>query len=300
MTQASRRSALYMPGSNARALEKARQIPADSLIFDLEDAVAPDAKVSARAQVCEAVTSKAYPGREVVIRINAMATSWGPEDLSAACAAGPDAILVPKVEGPDDIVAVARRMEECAAPEPIRIWAMMETPRAILNALAIADASRGEGVRLAAFVMGTNDLAKDTSVRLDQSRAAVIPWLMTCVAAARANGLAILDGVYNRLDDGDGFVRECEQGRGLGMDGKTLIHPTQVEPCNRIFSPSDEDIAWAASVQAAFDDPASAHAGVVKIDGQMIERLHLDMARRILAVDARNRRMPAAGGMRHG
>lgn len=301
MTEPSRRSALYMPGSNARALEKAREIPSDALIFDLEDAVAPDSKAQARSQVCEAVKSRAYLGREVVIRINALSTPWGAEDLAAACSAGPDAILVPKVETPDDIVAVARPMEERSAPKTMRIWAMMETPRAMLNALAIADAARGEESRLAVFVMGTNDLAKETRVRLGNGRTAMLPWLMTCVAAARANGLAILDGVYNNLEDSEGFLRECAEGRDLGMDGKTLIHPKQVEPCNAVFSPSEEEVAWAQSVAAAFDDPAHATAGVVRVNGQMIERLHLDIARRILAVSARDKAaLAAAGERRHG
>nr|WP_281351908.1 CoA ester lyase [Microvirga makkahensis] len=295
-----RRSALYMPGSNARALEKAREIPADALIFDLEDAVAPDAKAQARSQVCEAVKTRNYSGREIVIRINALSTPWGADDLAAACAACPDAILIPKVEAPDDIVAVARRMDEQAAPETTRIWAMMETPRAMLNTLAIADTARGEGGRLALFVMGTNDLAKDTRVRLSKDRSAMLPWLMNCIAAARANGLAILDGVYNNLEDIEGFSRECEQGRDLGMDGKTLIHPKQVEPCNRIFSPSEAEVAWAESVKAAFDDPAQASAGVVKVNGQMVERLHLDIARRILTVSARNREASSAREHRNG
>jgi citrate lyase subunit beta / citryl-CoA lyase len=300
VTELTRRSALYMPGSNARALEKAREIPADALIFDLEDAVAPDAKAQARSQVCEAVKARAYPGREVVIRINALSTPWGVEDLAAACAAGPDAILVPKAEMPDDIVAVARRMDEHVAPTTMRIWAMMETPRAMLNALAIADAARGESARLALFVMGTNDLAKETRVRLSHDRSAIVPWLMTCVAAARANGLAILDGVYNNLEDSEGFNRECVQGRDLGMDGKTLIHPKQVEACNRIFSPSEAEIAWAESVKAAFDDPAHANAGVVRVNGQMIERLHLDIALRILAVSTRSQEATSPEEHRHG
>lgn len=299
MTEATRRSALYMPGSNARALEKARDIPADALIFDLEDAVTPDAKAQARAQVCEAVAARAYAGREVVIRMNALSTAWGREDLVAACAAGPDAILLPKVERPDDIAAVARLMDDHGAPRAMRIWAMMETPRAMLNALAIADAAQGAGGRLAVFVMGANDLVKETRLRLGQDRSALLPWLMTCVAAARANGLAILDGVYNNLDDAEGFSRECAQGRDLGMDGKTLIHPKQVEPCNTIFSPSAEEVAWAEAVKAAFDDPAHATAGVVRVNGQMTERLHLEIALRILAVSARNRAASTAAEERH-
>jgi citrate lyase subunit beta/citryl-CoA lyase len=300
LTEPSRRSALYMPGSNARAVEKAQEIPADALIFDLEDAVAPDSKEQARSRVCEAVKSKAYPGREVVIRMNALSTPWGAEDLAAACAAGPDAVLVPKVDTPEDIIAVARLMDGHSAPKYIQIWAMMETPRAMLNALAIADTARSEGARLTLFVMGTNDLAKETRVRTGQDRSAMLPWLMTCVAAARANGLAILDGVYNNLEDSEGFSRECTQGRDLGMDGKTLIHPKQVDPCNRIFSPSVAEVEWAESVKAAFDDPAHANAGVVRVNGQMIERLHLDIALRILAVSTRNKEVSSTGDRSHG
>lgn len=300
MIELIRRSALYMPGSNARALEKAREISADALIFDLEDAVAPDAKVRARSQVCEAVKARNYPGHETVIRINALSSSWGADDLAAACAVCPDAILIPKVETPDDIVAVARLMDGQAAPKTIRIWAMMETPRAMLNALAIADTTRGEGNRLAVFVMGTNDLAKDTRVRLGKDRSAILPWLMNCIAAARASGLAILDGVYNDLEDDEGFRRECEIGRDLGMDGKTLIHPKQVDTCNRIFSPTEAEVAWAESVKAAFDDPAHANVGVVKVNGQMVERLHLDIARRILTVSALNKETPSAQELQNG
>lgn len=271
-----------MPGSNARALEKARSLAADALILDLEDAVAPEEKPAARERACGAVRAGGYGERELIIRINALATPWGEADLVAAAAAGVHGILVPKVESRADVVAATRCLGALGADRAMRVWAMIETPRAVLDALAIADAAQEDGARLEVLVMGTNDLAKDTRTRLAPGRAAMLPWLMSCLAAARANGLDILDGVFNGLDDEDGFRAECAQGRELGMDGKTLIHPRQVEPCNQLFAPTAEEVEWARTVIATFDDPANAAVGAIRIEGQMVERMHLGVARRIL------------------
>jgi citrate lyase subunit beta/citryl-CoA lyase len=275
-----RRSVLYMPGANARALDKARGLPADCLIFDLEDAVAPHAKVDARERVADAVRARGFGSREVVIRVNAIETEWGLADIEAAVAAGPDAILIPKVSRPGDIVSAAKILAARRAPPEMRLWAMMETPAAILDAGAIA----ASGNRLSCFVLGTNDLLKETRARPDAGRFAVVPWLSTCVLAARASGLDVLDGVYNDLHDEAGFRAECDQGRSLGMDGKTLIHPSQIAVCNEIFSPSDDEIAWSRSIIAAFDRPENAGAGVITLEGRMVERLHLEMARRTVAI----------------
>ncbi|BBF94407.1 HpcH/HpaI aldolase/citrate lyase family protein [Blastochloris tepida] len=279
-----RRSVLYMPGSNARALEKARTLPADCLILDLEDAVAPDAKEVARTQVAAAVKAGGFGLREVFIRINGLDTPWGAADLEAAAAAAPDVILIPKVSDPEDLVRIGRVLAEAGTPEATRVWAMMETPRAMLAALEIADAARDPLTRLAGFVMGTNDLAKDTRARWVPGRAPMLPWLMTCVAAARANGLDIADGVYNALADEEGFKRECAEARDLGFDGKTLIHPNQVAPCNAAFSPTPEEVAWSRTVIAAFDAPEASGKGALQVEGRMVERLHAEMARRVVAI----------------
>ncbi len=284
-----RRSALYMPGSNARALEKARSLAADAVIFDLEDAVAPDAKVLAREQVCAAVRAGGYGPREVVIRVNGLATEWGMADIEAAAAARPDAVLIPKVSNATQ-VAEADAVLNAHGVTSTRLWAMMETPLAMLQATEIAGAARTTG--LSVFVMGTNDLAKETRARLLPGRAAMLPWLMTCVAAARAYGIEILDGVWNNFADEAGFRAECEQGRDLGMDGKTLIHPNQLAICNEVFAPGEAEVAWARKVVEAFDVPENANKGALQLDGKMVERLHADMARHTLsvadAISARN------------
>ena len=277
-----RRSVLYMPGANARALEKARTLPADALVLDLEDSVAPAAKAQARDLVCEAVRARAYPGRETVIRINGFDTPWGADDVRAACAAGADAILVPKIMGAADALDAHARMDAAGAPPAMGLWLMMETPRAVLDAGAIAGA-RSQAPRLGAFVIGANDLAKETRVRLAPGRAALVPWLMQILLAARAHGLDVIDAVYNDHADLAGFAAECAQGRDLGMDGKSLIHPAQIAPCNDAFTPSPEEIAWARAVVAAFESPENAGVGVLSMDGRMVERLHADMARRTLA-----------------
>ncbi|MBO0756885.1 MAG: CoA ester lyase [Bradyrhizobiaceae bacterium] len=283
MTARPRRSVLYMPGSNARALEKAKALPADCLILDLEDAVAPDAKATARQQVTDAVTARAFGTREVIVRINGLDTQWGAHDLTAAVRARPDAILVPKVSSAAQLVAIGRHLSDAHADQTIRVWAMMETPLAMLNAAAIA-AARNAATRLAAFVMGTNDLAKETRAQIIPGRAPMLPWLMTCVAAARAHAIDILDGVYNNLADMEGFAHECQQAREMGFDGKTLIHPNQIAPCNAAFSPSEEEVTQARKIIAAFALPENRDKGVVQIDGRMVERMHADMARRTVAI----------------
>jgi len=279
-----RRSVLYMPGSNARAIEKARTLPADAIILDLEDSVAPDAKVAARRQVTDAVSAGAFGAREVIVRINGLDTQWWLEDLNAIGKAKPDAVLVPKVSSPNHLEDVAERLVDISADQKIRVWAMMETPLAMLNARDIAAAATDVETRLAAFVMGTNDLAKETRAKIAPGRAVMLPWLMNCVAAARAFGLDVLDGVHNDLADTEGFARECAQGRDMGFDGKTLIHPNQIGPCNAAFSPSAEEVAQAKKIIAAFDVPENRDKGVVQLDGRMVERMHADMARRTVAI----------------
>ncbi len=284
MTIRPRRSVLYMPGSNARALEKAKTLPVDGIILDLEDSVAPDAKETARAQVAAAVKAGGFGNREVFIRVNGVDTPWHAEDLAAAAHAAPDAILVPKIVNPDMLEMIGRRLLDMGTDHKTRVWAMIETPLAIFNIVAIAAEAKDSESRLSGFVMGTNDLAKDTRARLVPGRAPMLSWLSTCVAAARIYGIDILDGVYNDIGNTDGFEMECRQGVELGFDGKTLIHPNQIEPCNKAFSPSPEEVAMARKMIAAFDLPENKSKGVVSIDGRMVERLHADMARRTVAI----------------
>jgi citrate lyase subunit beta/citryl-CoA lyase len=285
MTIRPRRSALYMPGSNARAIEKARTLPVDAVILDLEDSVAPEAKAMARDQVLEALTAGGFGARETIVRINALDTPWWLDDLNAVAKARPDAVLVPKVSIPGHLEDVAERLVDISADHRIRVWAMMETPRAILNAREIAAAAADVETRLAAFVMGTNDLAKETRAKITPGRAPMLPWLMNCVAAARAFGLDILDGVFNDLADANGFARECAEARNMGFDGKTLIHPNQIAACNAVFSPSEDEVTQAKKIIAAFDLPENSGKGVVQLDGRMVERLHADMARRTVAIN---------------
>ena len=284
MTIRPRRSVLYMPGSNARALDKAKILPADGVILDLEDSVAPEAKEAARQQVVDAVKAGGFGAREVFIRINGVDTPWHADDLSAAAHAAPDVILVPKVSSSDTLELIGRRMLDMGTNHKARVWAMIETPLAIFNILEIAAAARDSETRLAGFVMGTNDLAKDTRARLVPGRTPMLAWLSMCVAAARIHGIDILDGVYNDIGNADGFAKECAQGVELGFDGKTLIHPSQIEPCNKAFSPSPTDVEQAHKMIAAFDQPENKGKGVVSIDGRMVERLHADMARRTVAI----------------
>jgi citrate lyase subunit beta/citryl-CoA lyase len=271
-----------MPGSNARALEKAKTIAADALILDLEDAVAPDAKAVARDQVCAAVKGGGYGRRELVIRINGLDTPWGKADLEAAAAAAPDAILVPK---PGSGADIARASEAIArAADNTRLWAMIETPMAILNVQDIAAAARLGGGRLTCFVMGTNDLVKETRADLSASRRPALYWLSATITAARAYGLDVLDGVYNNFKDAGGFRRECVHGRALGFDGKTLIHPDQVATANEVFAPPEVEVAFARKIIAAFDQPEHKGKGVITVEGRMVELLHADMARRTVAI----------------
>jgi len=279
-----RRSALYMPGSNARALEKAREIAADVLILDLEDAVAPDAKATAREQVCAAVKAGGYGRRELVIRVNGTGTPWFAEDLAAAAEAKPQAILIPKVSGPETLHQVGNQLNGLWADPSIAVWAMIETPLAILDVERIARAARDPVTRLACFVMGTNDLAKETRARFVPGRAPMLPWLTSALLAARAHGIDILDGVYNDIKDEDGFLAECEQGRDLGFDGRTLIHPSQVAVANAVFAPAEAELTKARAVIAAFDLPENAGKGAIQLDGRMVELLHAEMARRTVAL----------------
>jgi citrate lyase subunit beta/citryl-CoA lyase len=283
MTVRPRRSVLYMPGSNARALEKARELPADVLILDLEDAVAPEAKATARGLIQNAVR-QGFGDREVVIRINGLDTRWWVDDLHTVAACRPDAVLVPKISDPHQLQDLAARIVDMGTDPHIRVWAMMETPLAMLNVAAIAAAAHDSETRLTGFVMGTNDLAKDTRARIVPGRAPMLPWLMSCVAAARAYGLDILDGVYNDLGNADGFAAECRQARDLGFDGKTLIHPRQIEACNEAFSPAPDEVDAARKIIAAFDLPENRDKGVIQIEGRMVERLHADMARRTVEI----------------
>ena len=277
------RSVLYMPGANERALVKARELPADALILDLEDAVAPAAKAQARDRVCAAAASGEYGSRVVTIRVNSIGTEWHADDVRAAAEAGPDAVVVPKVSSAAEVHGIERALRDAGAPDATAIWAMLETPAAMLDAAAIAQASP----RLTVLVMGTNDLAAELYVESDPARGdrgPLLAALSLCVLAARASGRTILDGVYNDVRDLEGFEAECREGRRYGFDGKTLIHPGQVEPCNRLFSPSAQEIEHAHRVIAAFDEAQAAGAGVVTVDGRMIENLHVASARRVLGL----------------
>jgi citrate lyase subunit beta/citryl-CoA lyase len=284
MTFRPRRSLLYMPGSNARAIEKARTLPADGVILDLEDAVAPEAKEQARRQAADAVKAGGFGSREVFIRVNGIDTPWHADDLTAAAHAGPDGILIPKVGKVETLERVGQRLLDMKCDLKTRVWAMIETPEAIFNINALAAEAHDSETRLAGFVMGTNDLAKETRARLVPSRAPMVSWLAICVLAAHGHGIDILDGVYNDLSDASGFEAECLQGRDMGFDGKTLIHPNQIEPSNRIFSPGAEEVAQARKTIAAFELPENKNQGVAQIDGRMVERMHAEMARRTVAI----------------
>jgi citrate lyase subunit beta / citryl-CoA lyase len=284
MTFRPRRSVLYMPGANARAMEKAKTLPCDAVILDLEDAVAPDAKPAARAQVAAAVTARGFGAREVVVRINGLDTAWWIDDVAAIAPAVPDAILIPKVSTPQQLADVAKHLVGIAADQAIRLWAMIETPLGIINAAEIAATAASAETRLACFVMGTNDLAKETRAKLLPGRAPMLSWLADSVLAAHAFGIDILDGVHNDISDEEGFRRECAQGREMGFDGKTLIHPNQIAPCNAAFSPSDAEIDQARKTIAAFELPENRNKGVVQIEGRMVERMHAEIARRTVAI----------------
>ncbi len=272
------RSVLYMPSSNERALEKAKGLSCDALILDLEDAVAPDAKPAAREAAAAAAASGDYGRRTVTIRFNGIGTEWHEADLSAASQAGPAAIVVPKVDSAEQVARLVDMMEKAGAPDHTRLWAMVETPVAILDALAIARASE----RLGALVLGTNDLVKELYAEHVPGRAPILPSLHTALLAGRAAGIAVIDGVYNDVKDTDGFLAECEQGRQMGFDGKTLIHPGQVEGANTAFAPSEQAVEDARGLIAAFEDGKG--AGVVTYNGKMVENLHVESARRTLSI----------------
>lgn len=275
-----RRSALYMPGANDKALEKAKGLPTDAIIFDTEDSVAPDMKAVARDKVAEAVASGAYGRRELTIRVNSIETEWHEADVRSASAAGPAGIVVPKIDSAGDVAAVESLMESAGAPDHTMIWAMLETPAAVEHAVEIASASE----RLVVLVMGTNDLAKELRAALVPGRAPLLWGLARCVNAARYAGKVILDGVYNDVKDPEGFAAECAQGAEMGFDGKTIIHPSQVEPCNEAYSPSAEEIEFSHRVIEAFEAALSEGRGVITVDGKQIENLHVDNARRALAI----------------
>jgi len=279
-----RRSMLFMPGSNARALEKARTLTADGLILDLEDAVAPDAKAVARQQIADAVAAKGFGRREIIIRINGLDTPWWIDDIRMAAKAQPDGVMVPKVASVADLKTISDSVADMGGGMHIKIWAMIESPRAVLRAPEIAAAGSEADNRLAGFVIGPNDIARESRIRMVKGRAPMLSLLSSCVIAARAGGIEILDGVYNDFSDLDGFARECEQGRDLGFDGKTLIHPSQIEPCNTAFTPPADEVARARKIAALFDQPENAGKGAVQMDGQMVERMHMEMAKRTIAI----------------
>ena len=278
-----RRSVLYVPGGNERAIAKARTLACDAVIFDLEDSVAPDAKVEARENLRKLLGEPLGGGRETIIRINALSTPWGAEDLRAAQDLAPDAILIPKVEDPEDIAQIDDALDQTDTPETLRLWAMIETPKGIMNAGQIARASRTPGGRLDCFVTGTNDIVKETGVAPLPGRPYLSTWLMEIVLAARAYGIDALDGVYNDFRDSEGFAIECAQGRAMGFDGKTLIHPGQIEAANRAFGIDPDKLEEARHIVEAFARPENARAGVISLDGRMVERLHADMAEKLIA-----------------
>ena len=277
-----RRSVLYLPASNERALEKAKTLPVDALILDLEDAVAPDAKAFARELACAAAVSGAYGMRELAIRVNGLDSPWIEADLAAVCAAGPDAVVVPKVSTADEVRSLTSAMEANGAPARTTLWAMVETPRAVLDCAAIGSASS----RLTVLVLGTNDLLKELGAQVVPGRTPLVTALSMAVLGARAAGVAVVDGVYNDVRDAEGFAAECRQGRDLGFDGKTLIHPGQVDVANRTFAPSDEAVDAARRTIEAFEAAQAEGRAVATLDGRLVESLHVDTAHRVLAMHA--------------
>jgi len=290
-----RRSVLYLPGTNARALAKAKTIPADAIILDLEDSVAPEKKENARALVSEALAEGGFGQREVVVRINGFDTPWAAGDIAAVVPAAPDAILLPKVSRSDDVRRMRSALKAASARPHVAIWAMMETPLGILNAGAIASAAAEDGPELAAIVVGATDLAAATRTRQVPGRWTMLPWLSICVAAGRAFDVSVIDGVYNDFRDPEGFRAECEQGRDLGMDGKAVIHPNQVETCNEVFAPAAEEIAWARVVLSAFERKENLDKNVITIEGRMIERAQANQARRTVEIARAIRTSDEAG-----
>ena len=285
-----RRSILYMPGSNARALEKGRGLPADALILDLEDAVAPDAKELARSQIAAAVAEGGYGAREIIVRVNGLDTPWGREDVVAIAACGADAILLPKVESASMVRELEELMVASGAPETMAIMCMMETPLGILHAEEVSGASG----RLTCLVMGTSDLVKDLQAAHTPERLPVLTSLSFCILAARAYGLAVVDGVHLDLQDDVGFAAACRQGRELGFDGKTLIHPKTIAAANEAFAPSAEEIVWSQKIIAAHSEAAAEGKGVVVVDGKLIENLHVESAQRVVAMAGKIEELAAA------
>ena len=279
-----RRSLLFMPGSNARALEKARNLPADGIILDLEDSVAPDAKALARDQIAKAVAAERVRQARGADPRQRLDTPWWVDDVTMAGKAQPDGILVPKISSVADLNAIADRLSDINADISIRVWAMIETARAVLDADKLAAASKDSETRLAGFVFGPNDISRETRIRMQPGRAAMIPMITHCILATRAHGLEILDGPYSDITNIDGFAAECAQGRDLGFDGKTLIHPSHIEACNAIFTPPAEEVAEARKIIAAFEQPENASRGAIQLDGRMVERLHAEMAQRTIAI----------------
>jgi citrate lyase subunit beta/citryl-CoA lyase len=279
-----RRSVLFMPGSNARALEKARTLPADGLVLDLEDSVAPDAKAMARDQIAQTVAAKPFGKREVLIRVNALDTPWWRDDAAMAAQSGADGILVPKISNVDDLNSVGALLAEKGAPGRLSVWAMIETAPAVLHAEQLAAASRDPKTRLAGFVFGPNDIARETRIRMVPGRATMIPMITHCILAAHAYGIEMLDGPYSDFSNPEGFAAECRQALDLGFDGKTLIHPGQIEACNIIFTPPADEVTHARRIIAAFELPENASRGAIQLDGRMVERLHAEMAKRTLAI----------------
>jgi citrate lyase subunit beta / citryl-CoA lyase len=278
-----RRSMLYMPGSNARAIEKGRALPVDAIIFDIEDAVAVDAKALARDQIRKAIAEGGYGRKELLVRINGLGSEWFDEDVEAIAGSGADGVLLPKVESPETVQVVERRLATAGAPATLSIWCMMETPLGVLRSADIAAASP----RLAGMIMGTNDLALDLRCRQTPDGAAFMTSFGLCILAARAHGLAIIDAVYNDLSDDAGFEESCRRGRILGFDGKSLIHPRTVDAANRLYGPSDAEVAWAMKIVAAFEKAGAEGKGVIAVDGRMVEELHVREARRLLAMSGR-------------
>lgn len=286
-----RRSMLYMPGSNARALEKGRTLAADALILDLEDAVAPDAKETARRRIVEALGAGGYGQREILVRTNGLDSEWGQDDIAAMAKSGADAILLPKVESAEMVRAAEEIMADHGAPAGLAIWCMIETPLGVLHAEEIAWGSR----RMGGFVMGTSDLAKDLHCLHTPGRLPFVTSLSLCILAARAHGLAILDGVHLDLADDQGFAESCRQGLEFGFDGKTLIHPRTIEVANEVFAPSADEVAWSEKIIAAHEEATKAGQGVVVVDGRLIENLHVENAKRVVGLAAMIGEMAAGG-----
>lgn len=278
-----RRSVLYVPATNAKAMAKIGSLACDAVVLDLEDSVGPAEKASARDSLSSFFAEKSWGKREIVIRVNGLTSEWGADDLTLAASLAPDAILLPKVDKPRDILEANDVLDEADVPASTALWAMIETPRAMLNIGAIAELGRDRASRLSCFVAGTNDLVKETGTRDTPDRRYLMPWLMQMVLAARAGGIDMLDGVFNDFRNLDGFTSQCEDAAAMGFDGKTLIHPSQIEPANAAFSPPPEAVAEARAIVAAFALPENAGKGVIQIDGRMVERLHLDQAERLLA-----------------